>query len=194
MILSKKRVNTLHPYYIVFGGGSGFSLHFYTKTSGSELSSSVLLHLILGLRSFLNMELTDWIDKLDRKPKDFSIVTSPALILVTGIFCSKKFFKWMWRFWAQLFIHLWQDFFTWVIFITIVHFRKIFKIFDNSIQLILIIFNTPLPLICSISTLFLLFPTLCSFAIYCFKEETFSVDFWYFDSYNYPIPSDVPWV
>lgn len=100
MILRGKSEST--PYIPItlffFGRGLGLSLYFYTKTSGSELFSTILLYHIIVSRSLLNMELIDWIDKLDRKSKDFSIVTSPALILVTGMFCPMQLFTWMWIF------------------------------------------------------------------------------------------------
>lgn len=59
----------------------------------------------------LKLVLTDWLDKLDSKPKDPSTAASPALVLITSRLCPIQLFKRMWVIWAQIFIFLWQEFF-----------------------------------------------------------------------------------
>ena len=62
---------------------------------------NILFTLTLSQDLSLNLKFTDWLDKLDSKPQDSYKSASPTLVLVTGMFCPTKLFKWILIVWPD---------------------------------------------------------------------------------------------
>lgn len=109
--------------HLCFVGGG------WVYTSAHKVEVNCLLQylstLFLCQELSLKLVLTDWLDKLDSKPKDPSIAVSPTLVLIVGMLCPIQLFKRMWASESRSSYFFGKNFFSWVIFNTIVQVNHI---------------------------------------------------------------------